>query len=136
MNLAQVLLLALAAPVTYLLLYVLLRLENLLPDPAPPAAPAVPAARAVPAAARAVPAARAAPAPRAVPAAAAAQDRHAAAGPGPQSRTAATAPGPGRAAPATVTSRATVVSGARQSPAWVIPLPVPAAAGAPPRGSR
>jgi hypothetical protein len=31
------LLLTLAAPATYLLLYVLLRLENLLPDSAPPA---------------------------------------------------------------------------------------------------
>jgi hypothetical protein len=37
MSLDQVLLLTLAAPATYLLLYVLLRLENLLPDAAPPA---------------------------------------------------------------------------------------------------
>jgi hypothetical protein len=37
MSVDQVLLLTLAAPVTYLLLFVLLRLENLLPDPAPPA---------------------------------------------------------------------------------------------------
>jgi hypothetical protein len=111
MNLGQVLLLALAAPATYLLLYVLLRLENLLPDPAPPAGHEV---------------------------AAAARGRHAGAGPGPQPGTPVLAPRLGWSTPRPliVTTPAAVGSGAGEGPTWTIPLPVPAATGAPSRGLR